>query len=101
MGKEVVAELKEVPKKIDAERKRMRSSGPLAGGGTPAANGVGLDAREMRKAKHQAGIDQINLRLECRDLDSTELKANIEWLEGLLIGEDWGRVPKPRPPHQR
>lgn len=47
------------------------------------------EAEEARKARHQAGIDQINLRLECRDLDSAELKSNIAWLEGMAIGESW------------
>lgn len=46
-------------------------------------------AEEARKAKHQAGIDQINLRLECRDLDAAELKSNIAWLEGMAIGAEW------------
>ncbi len=89
VGKELVAELKEVPKKVDAERKRMRD---LLDSWQAEVRQPLTDweqREEMRKAKHQAGIDQINLRLECRDLDSTELKANIEWLEDLLIGEDW------------
>lgn len=89
VGKELVAELKEVPKKIDAERKRMRDllDGWQAEVRQPLTEWE--QREEMRKAKHQAGIDQINLRLECRDLDSTELKANIEWLEGLSIGQNW------------
>ncbi|MEQ6694855.1 hypothetical protein V4W74_01895 [Pseudomonas aeruginosa] len=88
-GKELVAELKEVPKKIDAERKRMRDLLDAWQADVRRPLTEWEQREEMRKAKHQAGIDQINLRLECRDLDSTELKANIEWLEGLLIGEDW------------
>ena len=47
------------------------------------------DAEESRKSRHQSGIDQIKLHLECRDLDSSELKASIEWLEGLAINESW------------
>ncbi|RUL86263.1 hypothetical protein ELQ37_01940, partial [Pseudomonas aeruginosa] len=88
-GKELVAELKEVPKKIDAERKRMRDLLDAWQADVRRPLTEWEQREEMRKAKHQAGIDQINLRLECRDLDSTELKANIEWLEGLSIGADW------------
>lgn len=89
VGKELVAELKEVPKKIDAERKRMRDllDGWQAEVRRPLTEWE--EAEEARKAKHQAGIDQINLRLECRDLDSAELKTNIAWLEGMAIGENW------------
>ena len=89
VGKELVAELKEVPKKIDAERKRMRDllDGWQAEVRQPLTEWE--QREEARKAKHQAGIDQINLRLECRDLDSAELKSNIVWLEGMAIGENW------------
>lgn len=89
VGKELVAELKEVPKKVDAERKRMRDLLDSWQAEVRQPLTEWEQREEMRKAKHQAGIDQINLRLECRDLDSTELKANIEWLEGLSIGADW------------
>ena len=89
VGKELVAELKEVPKKIDAERKRMRDllDGWQAEVRQPLTEWE--QAEEARKAKHQAGIDQISLRLECRDLDSAELKSNIAWLEGMAIGAEW------------
>ena len=89
VGKELVAELKEVPKKIDAERKRMRDllDGWQAEVRQPLTEWE--QREEARKAKHQAGIDQINLRLECRDLDAAELKSNIAWLESMAIGEDW------------
>ena len=89
VGKELVAELKEVPKKIDAERKRMRD---LLDGWQEEVRRPLTEweqAEEARKAKHQAGIDQINLRLECRDLDAAELKSNITWLEGMAIGAEW------------
>lgn len=89
VGKELVAELKEVPKKIDAERKRMRDL--LEGWQEEVRRPLTEweEAEEARKAKHQAGIDQINLRLECRDLDAAELKSNITWLEGMAIGAEW------------
>lgn len=89
VGKELVAELKEVPKKIDAERKRMRDLLDSWQDEVRRPLTEWEQREEMRKAKHQAGIDQINLRLECRDLDSAELKSNIAWLESMTIGEDW------------
>lgn len=89
VGKELVAELKEVPKKIDAERKRVRDKLEAWQEEVRRPLTEWEDAEESRKARHQSGIDQIKLRLECRDLDSSELKANIEWLEGLAISESW------------
>ncbi|XAI95221.1 hypothetical protein [Leptolyngbya phage Lbo-JY16] len=89
VGKELVAELKEVPKKIDAERKRMRDL--LDGWQEEVRRPLTEweEAEEARKAKHQAGIDQIKMRLECRDLDAAELKSNIAWLEGVAIDAEW------------
>src|SRR5690554_660534 len=89
VGKELVAELKEIPKKIDAERKRMRDTLDAWRDEVRAPLNEWEAAEEARKAKHQGAIEQINLRLECRDLDSTELRQNIEWLEGLAIDGSW------------
>jgi hypothetical protein len=89
VGKELVADLKEIPKKIDAERKRMRDLLDAWKDEVRAPLNEWEQAEADRVAKHQAGIDQINLRLEFRDLDAAELAANIEWLEGIAIGEHW------------
>lgn len=89
VGKELVADLKEIPKKIDAERKRMRDTLDAWKDEVRAPLNEWEQAEADRVTALQAGIDQINLRLECRDLDSAELKANIEWLEGMAIGERW------------
>lgn len=89
VGKELVAELKEVPKLIDAERKRVRDTLDAWKDEVRRPLSEWEEAEESRKARHQSSIDQIKLRLECRDLDSSELKANIDWLEGLAINESW------------
>lgn len=89
VGKELVAELKEIPKKIDAERKRVRDTLDAWRDEVRAPLNEWEAAEEARKAKHQGAIEQINLRLECRDLDSTELRQNIEWLEAMTIDESW------------
>jgi len=89
VGKELVAELKEIPKKIDAERKRMRDTLDAWRDEVRAPLNEWEAAEAARMAKHQQAVEQINLRLECRDLDSTELRQNIEWLESLAIDESW------------
>lgn len=78
MPKIVEEELREFVRTMDALRDEVRS--PLT---------EWEAAEEARKAKHQGAIDQINLRLECRDLDSSELCQNIEWLETMAIDESW------------
>jgi phage tail protein X len=89
VGKDLVAELKEVPKKIDAERKRMRDllDEWQAEVREPLTQWEWNE--ENRKAKHQAAVDQISLRIECADLDSAELKTHIAWLEALAVDERW------------
>lgn len=89
VGKDLVAELKEVPKKIDAERKRMRDLLDAWQADVRRPLTEWEEAEAARVARHQGEIDKIKLRLECRDLDSTELKANIAWLEGMAINESW------------
>lgn len=89
VGKELVAELKAVPAKIDAERKRMRDILDSWKDEVRAPLTEWENAEAARVARHQSSIDQINLRLECRDLDVAELKANIACLEGIEIGKYW------------
>lgn len=89
VGKELVAELKEIPKKIDAERKRVRDTLDAWRDEVRAPLNEWEAAEEARKARHQSAIDHINLRLECSDLDSTELRQNIGWLEAMPIDESW------------
>lgn len=89
VGKELVAELKAVPAKIDAERKRMRDLLDSWKDEVRAPLTTWENAEAARVSRHQSSIDQINLRLECRDLDVSELKANIACLEGIEIGKEW------------
>lgn len=89
VGKELVAELKEIPKKIDAERKRMRDTLDAWKDEVRRPLTEWEQAEAGRVARHQANIEQINLRLECRDLDAAELATNITWLENMPIDEAW------------
>ncbi|MBD1602415.1 hypothetical protein [Pseudomonas typographi] len=89
-GKELVAELKEIPKLIDAERKRVRDT---------------LDAwqEEVRRpltewqAAEDARIDKHNDRLDwlrnrndlLAELTAEQIKARIAEAEGVEIGPHW------------
>ena len=88
-GREYLKRIKEMPKAIEAELREFVNSMDALRDEVRAPLNEWEAAEEARKAKHQSAIEQINLRLECRDLDSTELRQNIEWLEGIAIGEHW------------
>lgn len=88
-GREYLKRIKELPKAIEAELREFVQQMDALRDEVRAPLSVWEQAEEARKAKHQAGIDQINQRLECRDLDAAELKNNITWLEGMAIGAEW------------
>lgn len=88
-GREYLKRIKELPKAIEAELRAFVQQMDALRDEVRQPLNEWEQREEMRKAKHQAGVDQINQRLECRDLDASELKANIAWLEGLAIGESW------------
>lgn len=90
IGKDLVAELKDVPKKIDAERKRMRD---LLGQWKDEVRKPLTDweeAEEARQARHKAGIEWFQLRAkEHHDLDLQELRASLAEVEGKTVDAAW------------
>lgn len=90
IGKELVAELKDVPKKIDAERKRMRDLLDTWKDEVRKPLDDWESAEAARVTKLQNGIDWFNLRAnENADLDSAELKATLEKVQGIVVGDKW------------
>lgn len=90
VGKKLVADLKEVPKLIDAERKRMRDLLDTWKDEVRKPLDDWEDAEAARVAKLQNGIDWFKLRAtENADLDSAELKAKLEKVQGFIVGENW------------
>lgn len=90
VGKELVAELKEVPKLIDAERKRMRDTLDAWKDEVRKPLDEWESAEAARVAKLQTGIDWFKLRAtENADLDSDELKASLEKVQSIVVGEKW------------
>lgn len=90
VGKELVADLKELPKKIDAERKRWRDTldgwrdevrGPL---------NEWEAAEEARQAHHVQGIEWLrDVALELDELDSAALKERLANAEATKVDESW------------
>lgn len=90
IGKEQVDHLKEIPKKIDAERKRMRETLDALADEVRAPLDQWEQAEEARKQRHQQGIEWFRLRAdENRDLDADELRATIADVQARAVDESW------------
>jgi len=90
MGKQLVDDLKDVPKRIDAERKRMRDTLDALADDVRRPLTDWEQAEEARIAKHKSGIEWFRLRTaENRDLDSGELKATIAEVQSVKVGDPW------------
>lgn len=89
LGKELSAQYKEIPKKIDAERKRAFDELEALQKKVREPLTEWEEAEERRKATHEMAIQKIKLRIACRDLDIIETRQNIEWLSGWAVDESW------------
>ena len=90
IGKELVAELKDVPKKIDAERKRMRDLLDQWRDDVRAPLTAWEEAEASREAAHKAGIEWFLLRAkENSDLDAGELRRSLTEVDGKAVDESW------------
>lgn len=90
LGKQLVDELKDVPKRIDAERKRMRDTLDALAEEVRAPLTEWEAAEEARQQRHQQGIEWFRLRAdENRDLDATELRSTIEQVNARAVDASW------------
>ncbi|UAN04409.1 hypothetical protein [Achromobacter mucicolens] len=90
IGKEQVDRLKEIPKKIDAERKRMRETLDALADEVRAPLDQWEQAEEARRQRHQQGIEWFRLRAdENRDLDADELRTTIADVQARAVDESW------------
>ena len=90
IGKDLVAELKDVPKKIDAERKRMRDLMDQWKDDVRAPLTAWEEAEQAREARHKAGIDWFQLRAkEHHDLDASELRTTLAEVDARAVDESW------------
>ncbi len=89
LGKDLVAELKDVPRKIDAERKRMRDTLDAWKDEVRKPLTDFELAEEARIERHEHNIRWFNIRLENTDLDSSELKATIAGVKENIIDESY------------
>ena len=90
IGKELVARLKDVPKKIDGERKRMRDTLDAWKDEVRKPLTDWEEAEQARVANHEYGIEWFRLRAdENSDLDAAELAGSIAEVEARSVGPAW------------
>ena len=87
MGKELVAELKDIPRKIDEERKRMRD---LLDQWRDEVRKPLTEWEEAEENRVKAIRDRLSLFDACTDNhNSSELKSALESLESIAIDDTW------------
>ena len=93
IGKELVADLKDVPKKIDAERKRMRDLLDIWKDEVRKPLTDWEETEEARKREHQNYIGRIQFFGQgFEGVDAATLKQRLAALEAIAIGdhlEEW------------
>lgn len=90
LGKEQVDRLKEIPKLIDAERKRMRDELDALADEVRKPLTEWEEAEANRIAMHRNGLE--SMASQARDvgaLNSDALRLRIESVEAEVIGESW------------
>lgn len=89
-GKELVAELKAIPAKIDAERKRMREMLDALKDEVRKPLTDWEDAEKSRIEMHERalnGIQQLGENLH--GLDCVELQQRLDIVDNVIIGDKW------------
>ena len=90
LGKEQVDRLKEIPKLIDAERKRMREELDALADEVRKPLTEWEEAEANRIAMHRNGLESMASQArEVGDLNSDALRLRIESVEAEVIGESW------------
>lgn len=90
IGKQLVDELKDVPRKIDAERKRMRDLLDQWKDDVRRPLTEWEDAEEARVVAHKNAVQGLNSHaLGLGDLTAAQIRARIEVLNGTAVGPQW------------
>lgn len=90
IGKQLVDELKDVPRKIDAERKRMRDLLDQWKDDVRRPLTEWEGAEEARVVAHKNAVQGLNSHaLGLGDLTAAQIRARIEVLNGTAVGPQW------------
>lgn len=90
LGKEQVDKLKEIPKLIDAERKRMRDKLDALADEVRAPLDEWEAAEEARVQGHKDAVAGISrMAEELSEATAADIRARLEMTEGIGIGDFW------------
>lgn len=89
LGKKLVDDLKEIPKLIDAERKRMRDELDALAEEVRKPLTEWEAAEQERIANHKHDLAMLDAFAECSDLSADQIRANIDSVEDMTVGEEW------------
>ncbi|WP_287820103.1 hypothetical protein, partial [Achromobacter sp.] len=89
MGKQLVDDLKDVPKRIDAERKRMRDTLDALADDVRRPLTEWEQAEEDRVQRHKDAVEGIaSLVVNCNE-SAESLRAALAAVEAIAIGPEW------------
>lgn len=89
LGKTLSAEYKEIPKKIDAERRRAFEALEVLQAQVRQPLTEWEEAEQERVATHKHELAMLDGFSECSDLSADEIRANIDSVEDMTVGEEW------------
>ncbi|WP_255164275.1 hypothetical protein [Bordetella genomosp. 6] len=89
LGKQLVDELKDVPKRIDAERKRMRDNLDALADEVRAPLTEWEAAEEARVQRHRAAIEMLEIAAATHDFSSGTLRNTIAGVQAQVVDESW------------
>lgn len=90
IGKELVADLKDVPKKIDAERKRMRDLLDDLKDKVRAPLTAWDEAEQQRVIAHEQAIAALEyMAVDLDGMTSAQLRLAVTEAEAVKLGENW------------
>jgi len=89
VGKDLVAELKELPKKIDDSRRQMRETLDAWKDEVRRPLTEWEEAEAARAAKHRTGIEMIEMAAATHDFQASTLRTTIAGIEAMVIDGSW------------
>jgi len=89
LGAKLSAEYKEIPKKIDASRRRIKERFDALQEQIRRPLNEWEAAEQERVAKHKHELVMLESFSNCGDLDAAMIRANLEHIESLTIDESW------------
>ena len=89
LGKALSAEYKEIPKKIDAERRRAFEALEALQAQVRQPLTDWEQAEQERVANHKHDLAMLEGFAECGDLSADQIRANIDSVEDMTVGEEW------------